>query len=113
MPDGPSRYAYVANSPLMYTDPTGLLISNQPEQADGSDEPLVIPNSCNINNTPFSPDIISLPKPLNSPNMSVPPNLNANREREDICFERCQHLMGLDHGNVFRGCYRRCMGKNL
>ena len=23
MPDGPSRYAYVANSPLMYTDPTG------------------------------------------------------------------------------------------
>lgn len=24
MPDGPSRFAYVANSPLMYTDPTGL-----------------------------------------------------------------------------------------
>lgn len=23
MPDGPSRYAYVANSPLMYIDPTG------------------------------------------------------------------------------------------
>jgi len=24
MPDGPSRYAYVSNSPLMYVDPTGL-----------------------------------------------------------------------------------------
>lgn len=23
MPDGPSRYAYVTNSPLMYIDPTG------------------------------------------------------------------------------------------
>lgn len=24
MPDGPSRFAYVTNSPLMYVDPTGL-----------------------------------------------------------------------------------------
>ncbi|MEP2946472.1 MAG: hypothetical protein ABJN11_10705 [Lentilitoribacter sp.] len=27
MPGGPSRYAYVTNSPLMYTDPTGESIS--------------------------------------------------------------------------------------
>jgi len=29
MPDGPSRFAYVANSPLMYTDPTGEKIKER------------------------------------------------------------------------------------
>ena len=30
MPDGPSRFAYVANSPLMYIDPTGEVSESLP-----------------------------------------------------------------------------------
>ena len=36
-----------------------------------------------------------------------------SREKQDRCHAQCEHLMGLDSGNVYRGCYRRCMGQNL
>jgi RHS repeat-associated protein len=51
--------------------------------------------------------------PMSTPESPNRPKLCGDREREDKCFEKCQHLMHLDFGNVYRGCYRRCMGENL
>jgi hypothetical protein len=31
-------------------------------------------------------------------------------KRKDECHEQCKHLMGIGHGNEYRGCFRRCMG---
>jgi RHS repeat-associated protein len=31
-------------------------------------------------------------------------------KRKDECYEQCKHLMGIGHGNEYRGCFRRCMG---
>ncbi|KAF0227526.1 MAG: hypothetical protein FD175_2643 [Beijerinckiaceae bacterium] len=34
-------------------------------------------------------------------------------DKDERCFNKCQHLLGVGHGNEFRGCYRRCMGQFL
>ncbi|MFT3673511.1 MAG: RHS repeat-associated core domain-containing protein [Aestuariivirga sp.] len=82
--DGPSIYAYSFNSPIVKIDRDGL------------------------STYPFSP------RPTELPNFTpYPQSCETDRERRDRCFEECQHLMHLDHGNVYRGCFRRCMGQPL
>jgi len=78
-PDGPSRYTYSTNSPIMRVDPTGQLAGS-----------------------------ISTRPPSNLLQLC-----DTVAERRDRCFEECQHLMSVGHGNEYRGCFRRCMGQNL
>jgi RHS repeat-associated protein len=79
--DGPSKYAYARNSPLINTDMKGLNIG------PGGGGP-----------------------------MSKIPNAGAQMcggpgtDEWDKCFDKCQHLMGVGHGNEFRGCMARCLG---
>jgi RHS repeat-associated protein len=47
--------------------------------------------------------------------MSTPENPNGpkqclDKDKDESCYEKCQHLIRVGHGNEYRGCYRRCMG---
>ncbi|WP_426213700.1 RHS repeat-associated core domain-containing protein [Mesorhizobium abyssinicae] len=95
MPDGPSRWAYVQNSPLMGVDREGL-------KTDGLSRTLLP--------SPKPSLLMSVPK-LDEPD--GPLFCETKVEKEERCFQQCQHLMGVGHGNEYRGCFRRCMGEFL
>ena len=62
------------------------------------------------------PRAVPIPFPTGEPIPLFPPlgpnNPPRDRDKEDQCFKRCEHLLGLpfDFGNSFRKCYRECRG---
>lgn len=81
--DGASVYAYAANAPATKVDSKGLNLQG----------PMTM-----------------RPKTNNLMCFSL---RERDEDREEYCFNKCLHLLGIGHGNEYRGCYRRCMGEKL
>ena len=82
--DGPSVYGYAAQSPMMRVDPEGLTI--QPEPSPRA------------------------PEPSHPPHGGPQTCQGVGSPERDKCHEKCEHLMGVGHGNEYRGCMARCLG---
>jgi hypothetical protein len=79
--DGPSLQSYAKQSPLMKVDADGRIVVGPMSKSPKPPSPNG-PKSC--------------PIPIGS-------------KKDDICFAMCSHLLGVGHGNEYRGCYSRCM----